>query len=108
ASGGSSASPRLDSEPAAAAAAAKAAGEQPDTFIVGDDDDDDKRARRELSQWEHFTLRRLGKSSSRAFEVRCLPPELALELSVNLLGAATPAEVQAIFAQARAQLAAGE
>ncbi|MBN8619663.1 MAG: phage portal protein [Anaerolineae bacterium] len=109
ASGGSSASPRLDSEPAAAAAAAKAADEQPDTFIVGDDDDDDdKRARRELSQWEHFTLRRLGKSSSRAFEVRCLPPELALELSVNLLGAATPAEVQAIFAQARAQLAAAE
>lgn len=61
-------------------------------------------ADRELDQWERFALKRLGKSQSRAFEVRHLPSELAFELSAQLLAATAAADIQTAFAAARSEL----
>lgn len=59
----------------------------------------------ELSQWERFALRRLGKSNPRSFEVRALPPELAFEISAGLLAADNESAVKTVFAEAREALA---
>ncbi len=69
--------------------------------LLNPDPDD---AAKELDQWERFALKRLGKTSARAFEVRHLPADIAFELAATLLAAATPDDVQAAFAAARATL----
>jgi HK97 family phage portal protein len=60
-----------------------------------------KSALDELAQWERFALKRLGRASSRPFEVRLLPDELAFEVSAGLVGADSETEVQAVFKSAR-------
>jgi HK97 family phage portal protein len=67
---------------------------------------DPESAARELDQWERFALKRLGKSQSRAFEVRHLPSELAFELSAQLLAATAAADIQSAFAAVRLELGA--
>jgi HK97 family phage portal protein len=61
-------------------------------------------AAKELDQWERFTLKRLGKTQARSFEVRHIPSEIAFELSASLLAAITAADVQSAFAAARMAL----
>ncbi len=59
---------------------------------------------KELDQWERFAMKRLGKSQSRAFEVRYIPAEVAFELSACLLAAGSAQDVQVAFAEARGEL----
>jgi HK97 family phage portal protein len=58
----------------------------------------------ELSQWERFALKRLGRPNMRPFEVRALPGELAFEVSAGLLAAESEETVKTVFADARATL----
>jgi HK97 family phage portal protein len=65
-----------------------------------------ERARQaELTQWERFAVKRLGKAKPRSFEVRSLPDEIAFEISARLLAAENENDVKAVFAGARAELA---
>jgi HK97 family phage portal protein len=61
----------------------------------------------ELARWERFTLKRWGRTGTRAFEVRALPEEIAFDVSAGLLGATTPEEARAVFEAARSSLEAG-
>ena len=58
----------------------------------------------ELSQWERFALKRLGRSGGRPFEVTVLPDDLAFEISAKLLAADDKEVVKAVFAEAKSQL----
>lgn len=61
----------------------------------------------ELRRWERFALRRCGSSHGRRFEVRALPDTIAFEIAAGLQGAASSAEVKAVFAAARSELMGG-
>ncbi len=63
-----------------------------------------KTASDELTRWERFAIKRLGRPNGRSFEVRALPDEVAFEVSAGLLGAATADEVRTVFATAREAL----
>jgi len=67
-----------------------------------------KSALDELGRWERFAVKRHGRSSGRAFEVRTLPDEVAFEVSAGLLAAETEAAVREVFSAARASLDADE
>jgi hypothetical protein len=58
----------------------------------------------ELTQWERFTLKRLGQNpeKSRPFKVHVLPTETAFEVSARLLEAGEDSDaVRTIFAEFR-------
>ncbi|MEZ4671832.1 MAG: phage portal protein [Anaerolineae bacterium] len=59
---------------------------------------------KELQQWERYTLRRVGKTHSRPFEIHAVPAPIAFELSASLLAAHSEADVRAAFAEAYAAL----
>lgn len=63
-----------------------------------------KAALDELRRWERFALKRGAGTHGRRFEVRALPDTVAFEVAAGLLGAASIAEVKAVFASARAAL----
>jgi HK97 family phage portal protein len=63
-----------------------------------------KTALDELDQWERYAIKRWGKANARPFEVRVLPQEVALEVSVGLLAADSPDEARQVFADARQAL----
>ncbi len=65
-------------------------------------------ALQELGRWERFTLRRQGEKTSRPFEVRELPAELAFEVAAQLQAANDADEMQTIFREARALLRDGQ
>jgi HK97 family phage portal protein len=64
----------------------------------------DDSALAELGQWERFSLKRLGRSGGRPFEVRVIPEDIAFEVTVGLLTAASETDVKATFASARESL----
>lgn len=63
-----------------------------------------KAALDEIARWERFALKRWGRENQRAFEVRALPGEIALEISAGLLAADDEGAAQAVFQAAREAL----
>ena len=58
----------------------------------------------ELARWERFTIKRWGRAGGRPFEVRALPEDLALSVSVGLLASQNLSEARGVFAAARAEV----
>ena len=58
----------------------------------------------ELSRWERFTIKRWGRAGGRPFEVRALPEDVAMSVSVGLLAAQNLGEARGVFAAARAEV----
>jgi len=58
----------------------------------------------ELSAWETYALKRLGKMNTRPFECKAVPETLAAEIQTGLKHAADPRAVKAVFEQARRNL----
>lgn len=98
-------------QPALASGAAPAlnASNTPDTTNVSADTAKSlPTALTELDQWERFAVKRWGRTSGRAFEVRALPDDIAFEISARLLAADSSDEAHQVFADARELLTAGE
>ena len=60
--------------------------------------------RAELDDWQKFAINRLGKKSSRMFEVSAVPPGLASNILIKLDTASTIEAVKAVFEDARNNL----
>jgi hypothetical protein len=58
----------------------------------------------ELAGWERFTIKRWGRTGGRPFEVRALPEDVAMSVSVGLLAAQNLSEVRGVFAAAKAEI----
>ncbi len=63
-----------------------------------------KTAMDELTQWERFALKRVGKSGGRAFTVHEIPDDVAFEVSARLLTCADKESVKALFAEVKDML----
>ncbi|MEO8611695.1 MAG: phage portal protein [Chloroflexota bacterium] len=59
----------------------------------------------ELTRWERFTIKRWGRAGGRPFEVRALPEDMAMTVSVGLLAAQNLSEARGVFAAARTEVA---
>jgi hypothetical protein len=58
----------------------------------------------ELARWERFTIKRWGRAGGRPFEVRALPEDVALSVSVGLLASQNLSEARGVFAAAKAEI----
>jgi len=58
----------------------------------------------ELSAWETYALKRLGKANTRPFECKAVPEALAVSIRDGLKSASDPKAVKAVFEQARRNL----
>lgn len=76
----------------------------PENTEENDENNPTKSIHDELTQWERFAIKRLGKDNSRAFEVKNIPDEIAFEVSAGLLFAENRDTVKTVFAEARALL----
>ncbi|OBW61091.1 MAG: hypothetical protein A9183_03025 [Dehalococcoides mccartyi] len=63
-----------------------------------------KAVRDEISDWERFTLNRLGKKPTRVFETKSIPANILREITDSLVSAITPEAVKTVFNDARNNL----
>lgn len=66
--------------------------------------DEDNAIADELMKWQRFAERGLGKKKRREFDVKYIPPALALTIKSKLLDADTPEKIALVFAGAADEL----